>query len=120
MGRQELEEDLERIGCLGLLNKPWSLKDEGLVKELVQRAPNEFDLIVRGKPERWTALAWKETYGFKPEGYGWASRTDKYIVSQFNKSVNPKDGFVVSNCEDFREKQVLEFFILILYLEKPT
>ena len=38
--RQELEEDLERIGCAGLLNKPWNIKDEGLVRELVQGAPN--------------------------------------------------------------------------------
>ena len=36
-GRQELEEDVERIGCAALSNKPWSLKDEGLVKELVLR-----------------------------------------------------------------------------------
>ena len=27
-GRRELEEDLERIGYAGLLNKPWSLKDK--------------------------------------------------------------------------------------------
>ena len=37
--RRELEEDLECIGCSGLLNKLWSLKDEGLVKELVLRVP---------------------------------------------------------------------------------
>ena len=79
-GRWELEKDLERIGCAGFLNKPCSLKDEGLVKELVQGAPNQFDLTERGKPERWTALVWWEMYGFKPEGYGLASRTDKYIV----------------------------------------
>ena len=120
MGRRELEEDLERIGCAGLLNKPWSLKDEGLVRELVQGAPNQFDLTIRGKPERWTTLAWWEMYGFKLEGYGWASRTDKYIVGQFSKSVNPKDGYTVSDCEDFRAKQVLEFLIPILYPEKPT
>ena len=119
-GRRELEEDLERIRCVGLLNKPWSLKDEGLVKELVLEAPNQFDLTIRGKPERWTTLAWQETYGFKPERYGWASTTEKYIVGQFNKSVNLKDRFAVSDCEDFLTKQVLEFLILILYLEKPT
>ena len=90
------------------------------MRELVQGAPNQFDLTVRGKPERWTALAWLETYGFKSEGYGWASRTDKYIVGQFSKSMNPKDGYVVSDCEDFRTKQVLEFLILILYPKKPT
>ena len=80
MGRREMEEDLESIGCAGLLNKPWSLKDEGLVKELVLEVPNQFDLTVRGKPKQWTTLAWRETYKFKLEGYGWASRTDKYIV----------------------------------------
>ena len=92
----------------------------GLVRELVQGAPNQFDLTVRGKPERWTALAWREMYGFKPEGYGWASRTDKYIVGQFSKSVNPKDGYAVSDYEDFCAKYVLEFLILMLYPEKPT
>ena len=38
--RWELEEDLERIRCTGLLNKPWNVKDEGLVRELVKGAPN--------------------------------------------------------------------------------
>ena len=90
------------------------------MKELVEGAPNQFDHTVRGKPEKWTALIWKEAYGFKPEGYGWASRIDKYIVDQFSKSVNPKDEYAVTDCEDFHAKQVLEFLILILYLEKPT
>ena len=102
--RRELEEDLERIGCAGLLNKPWNIKDEGLVRELVEGARNQFDHTVRGKPEKWTALVWREAYGFKPEGYGWASRTDKYIIGQFSKSVNPKDGYAISDCEDFCAK----------------
>ena len=118
--RQELEEDLERIGCAGLLNKPWNTKDEGLVRELIEGAPNQFDHTVWGKSEKWTAIIWREAYGFKPEGYGWASRTEKYIVGQFSKSVNPKDGYAVSDCEDFRAKQVLEFLIPILYSKKPT
>ena len=117
---RELEEDLTRIGCIGLLNTPWNIKDEGLVRELVEGAPNQFDHTVRCKPEKWTALVWRETYGFKSKGYGWASRTNKYIVGQFSKSVNPKDGYAVSDCDDFRAKQVLEFLIPILYPEKPT
>ena len=90
------------------------------MRELVEGAPNQFDHTVQGKLEIWTALVWREAYGFKPEGYGWASRTDKYIVGQFSKSVNPKDGYAVSDCEVFRTKQVLEFLIPILYLEKST
>ena len=74
------------------------------MRELIQGAPNQFDLTIRGKLERWTALAWRKAYAFKPEGYGWASRTDKYIVGQFSKSVNPKDGYAVSDCEDFHAK----------------
>ena len=104
IARRELEEDLDGIGCAGLLNKLWNIKDEGLVRELIQGALNQFDLTVRGKPERWIALAWREAYGFKPESYGWALRTDKYIVDQFSKSVNPKDGYAVSDYENFHAK----------------
>ena len=81
---------------------------------------NQFDFTVRGKLEWWTMLTWRETYRFKPEGYGWASTTDKYIVSQFQNPVNPKDMFAVGDCKDFRAKQVLEFLVPILYPEKPT
>ena len=118
--RRELEEDLTRIGCAGLLNKLWNIKDKGMVRELVEGAPNQFDHTVRCKLEKWTALVWRETYEFKPEGYGWASWTNKYIVGQFSKSVNLKDGYAISDCNDFRAKQVLEFLIPILYPEKPT
>ena len=33
--------------------------------------------------------------------------------------MNPKDGFAVADYEDVWAKRVLEFLILILYLEKP-
>ena len=77
--RRELKEDLERIGCAGLLNKPWNVKDKELVRELVEGAPNQFDHTVQCKSEKWTALVWREAYGFKPEGYGWALRTDSTL-----------------------------------------
>ena len=70
IARRELEEDLTRIGCVGLLNKPWNIKDEGLVRELVEGVSNQFDHTVRCKPGKWTALVWREIYGFKPETYG--------------------------------------------------
>ena len=34
--------------------------------------------------------------------------------------MNPKDGYAVSDCDDFQAKKVLEFLIPILYPEKPT
>ena len=48
-GTQNLEEDLERIGCAGLLNKPWNLKDEDLVPVLLLGVSNQVDFTVRGK-----------------------------------------------------------------------
>ena len=33
--RAYLEEDLTRIGCIELLNKPWTVKEEKMVRELI-------------------------------------------------------------------------------------
>ena len=41
--RAHLEEDLTRIGCIGLLSKPWSVKDERMVRELTTGAPNQYE-----------------------------------------------------------------------------
>ena len=41
--RAHLEEDLTRIGCIGLLSKPWSVKDERMVWELTTGAPNQYE-----------------------------------------------------------------------------
>ena len=54
--RRKFEEDLTRIGCSDLLNKPWNIKEERIVRELVEGAPNQFDHTVRCKPEKRTAL----------------------------------------------------------------
>lgn len=38
-----LSQDLDRMGCVGLLQAPWCLKDANMVRELVVGAPNEFE-----------------------------------------------------------------------------
>ena len=53
--RAHLEEDLTRIGCIGLMSKPWSVKDERMVRELTTGAPNQYEGIVRVWPESWDA-----------------------------------------------------------------
>ena len=45
---------------------------------------------------------------------------DKFAVCKFSTHINPKDGYVVADYEDPRERRMLEFVVLILYLEKPT
>ena len=47
-------------------------------------------------------------------------RTDKLVDGKFKTSINPKDGHTVVDCVDPRESRVLEFVVLILYMEKPS
>ena len=44
--RAYLEEDLTRIGCIGLLSKPWLVKDERMVRELTTGAQNQYERTV--------------------------------------------------------------------------
>ena len=118
--RELLEEDLRRIGCHGFIGKPWGLRMEDLVAELLGDKDNRWDRTVRQAPERWTAKKWRKVYGFEREGEGMASRTDRFIDGMFSGRVNPKDGYVVVDCKDPRVKRVLEFLVPLLYPEKPT
>ena len=118
--RAYLEEDLTRIGCIGLLNKPWTVKEEKMVRELIMGAPNQYEGTVRTQPETWEAGRWREAYGFSAGREGFASKTDKFIGGKFRNAANPKDGFAIADCKDSRAKRVLEFLIPILYSEKPT
>ena len=115
-----LEEDLRRIGCQGFAGKPWGLRMEDLVVELLGDKDNRWDGIVHQAPEKWTAKEWRKVYGFGRGGEGMASRTDRFIDRMFSGRVNPKDGYAVADCKDPRVKRVLEFLVPLLYLEKPT
>ena len=76
--------------------------------------------MIRWDPERWTAETWAEVYHFPKEGRSHALRMDKFVVGKFSTHINPKDGHAIADCEDPRERRVLEFIVPILYLEKPT
>ena len=47
-------------------------------------------------------------------------RIDRWIDGKFGSPINSKDGHVVDDCIDPREKRVLEFVVPILYLEKQN
>ena len=115
-----LEEDLWRIGCHGLMGKPWGLRMEDLVVELLGEKDNCWHGTVRQALAKWTAKEWRKVYGFVREGEGMASWTDRFIDGKFSGWVNPKDGYAVVDCKEPRAKRVLEFLVPLLYLEKPT
>ena len=104
--RAYLEEDLARIGCIGLLSKPWTVKDERMMRELTIGAPNQYEGTFRAWPGTWDARKWRELYGFSAGGEGFASQTNKFIDGKFRNSANPKDGFAIVDYEDSRAKRV--------------
>ena len=118
--RELLEEDLRRIGCHGFLEKPWGLRMEEMVAELIGEKDNRWDGTVCQVPEKWTAKEWRKVYNFERGGEGMASRTDRFIDGMFSGKVNPKDEYAVADCRDPRVRRVLEFLVPLLYPEKPT
>ena len=50
--RELLEKDLSQIGCHGLMEKPWNLKQEEMVVELMDKKDNWWVGTMRQAPER--------------------------------------------------------------------
>ena len=56
-----LKDDLHGIGCAGLLERPWNLKNEEFVQEFVMiqewkaERSNIFDGTMRDRSKEWTA-----------------------------------------------------------------
>ena len=121
-----LKEDLSSLGCAGLMERPWNLKNEEFIQQFVLiregklEQNNMFDTTIRDRPEDWTASTWREVYDFPPRGCGMANRTDLYIDGKFRTEANPKDGFPVKDCRDARERRLLEFLVPIVHPDKPT
>ena len=124
--RAMLKSNLYGIGCAGLLERPWNIKNEEFVHQFVMiqeqkmERNNIFDTTIRDRPEEWTAGVWREVYDFLPGGGGMANWTDLYIEGKFRNDADPKDGFPVRECRDARKRRVLEFLVPIVHPDKPT
>ena len=124
--RGMLKSNLEDLGCAGLLERPWNLKNEDFIQQFVLiregklEQNNMFDTTIRDRPEEWTAGVWREVYDFQPEGSGLANRTDLYIEGKFRNDADPKDGFPVRDYRDSRKRRLLEFLVPIVHPDKPT
>jgi hypothetical protein len=118
--RGELLEDLQTMGCSGLLEKPWGFKDDRIVRELLDGVSNEFEHSIRATPVLWTEECWREVYNFSKGGGGMAGRKDEYVKDCFRALPSPKDGYAIGDCTDARHRRVLAFLVPILYPEKPN
>ena len=69
--RAMLKEDLQSLGCAGLMERPWNLKNEEFIQQFVLireeklERNNMFDTTIWDRPEEWTAGVWREVYDFQ-------------------------------------------------------
>lgn len=112
----ELSEDLEKMDCAGLLDKPWSFKDQDMDQEIMY--PNvRWKNTLRGRPDTWKENHWRATHGFTKSGSGIASHNDVYVNSEFLGEIHKNDGYNIINCSDVR---VMQFFGPLFNPDKPT
>ena len=112
--RVMLEEDLRRMGCHGLMERPWAFKQDRIVGELLAAQDNRWTKIVCEDPGKWTVAAWRKVYSFPICSKRMAGRTEKFVDGKFKNPPSLKDGYVVVDCKDVKTRQVLEFLILLL------
>ena len=106
---------------VGLLERPWALKREQLVREMVQsERPNIFDGTIRDRLQLWTADLWRDTYNFPRGGSGLSNRMEGHHEGRFMHQVDPKDGYSVGDCRNDRQQRLLEFLVPIVHPDKPT
>ena len=117
----ELKEDLRVMRCAGLLERPWALKREELVHELLlPERPNIFDTTVWDQPQLWTAEIWRDTYNFPRGGSGLSNQMEGYHEGRFMHQVDPKDEYSVGDCRNDQQRQLLKFLVTIIHMDKPT
>ena len=114
----QLEEDLDMMGCLNLLTRPWGLKSEYMIKEVKMGAPYLFQTTLRARPNQWTAVRWRQVYAFGTEEKGLCTRGEDHSTGKFEHPVHSKDGYLTVDCKDPRARRVLEFLVPILLPEK--
>ena len=116
----ELREDLRVMGCGGLLSKPWNVQTDDVLREFKFERGNQWEGTKRRDPENWTPDTWARVYGFQRGiGEGWAGRKDGLFTRKFKGEVDPKEGLHPANCQNPRERRVLEFLMPIHYPKKP-
>ena len=90
--------------CVGLLERPWALKREDLVRKMVQpERPNIFDGTIRDRPQLWTVDLWHVTYNFPRGGSGLSNHMEGHHEGHFRHQVDPKDEYSVGDCRNDRQ-----------------
>lgn len=91
-----------------------------MIQELMEEYSNKWAKTIRALPRKWAIETWKKVYDFSCLRKGMASQTNKFVDGKFANFPHSKDGYAVADCKIARDKRMLEFIVLIMYLELPN
>ena len=91
-----------------------------MLKEFKTGALNHFVGTLRVKPNMWTAITWRKTYGFGSNGNGFCARNKDFTPGRFSSPVHSKDGYLTSDCKNLRARRVLEILVPIMLPDKSV
>ena len=103
----QLEEDLTRMGCMGLYEKPWIFQKGRAAVELIP--PGTPRGVYRANPLAWTREVWCNVYSFAEEK-GWRPEVNRELLEKHIAS-----SYDVSECyrsdqfKNSRLRRVVEF-----------
>ena len=116
---EQLRRNLERMGCAGLLDVPWAVREEGLIRDIIGPVSNVWDNTLRGNTEEWTSGVWRDVYGFAKGNVKQPERIEEFLEGEFRHAADPKDGYSVKDLKDPEARMVVGFLNPIFHPEKP-
>lgn len=116
---EQLKMALSRMGCAGLLDVPWGVREESMIWDLIGRVVFTWDNTLRGHLEKWTLTVWRDVYGFWRGGVKAPKQVNEFLEGEFRNLADPKDGYSVRDVNDLEARMVIGFLNLIFHPEKP-
>lgn len=77
------------MGCQGLMEIAWRVKEENFVMELIGTPDNKYDGTLQAHPEFKRVQEWKTTYDFRDREVKVVKQRDKNLNKEFAKLPNP-------------------------------
>jgi hypothetical protein len=103
----QLEEDLIRMGCVGLYEKPWIFQKGHAVEELLP--PGTPRGVYRANPLAWTREVWRGVYSFAEEKEWRPGVNRKLLEKHLSSSYDVSECYHSDHFTDHRLRRVVEF-----------
>lgn len=126
--KKRLEDNLEKMGCASLMQVPWSLRNDNMLREFLtpRKDPGQYGRAVRSDWSKITVEMIGKAFGVQWESEPadaflfWQHGTDESVHhSYFVRKSTSDEGYKVDDCSNEELKDILMFLGPIIYSSKP-